>query len=214
MPNNIGIKSRYKIVELKDTKKIHKELQNFEIHKFITIDHKTYHTGAGLLYYIQTKAFEDIKTKHNMVYLIRNRFTNEIVAYFGLKAAGIKFIEFDEHHHPIAVDAPAVELTHFAINDKYREQEKFIYVDALGKKQSQLKGLGSSLFEELILPKIKKLQHHLGIQQIIIFSLNYAQLIENYASWGFLRDDGLAKYIHPEYDVGCVMMFRSVQYHS
>lgn len=73
-----------------------------------------------------------------MVYLIRNRFTNEIVAYFGLKAAGIKFIEFDVHQQAIAVDAPAVELTHFAINDKYREQEKFIYVNELGKKQRQL----------------------------------------------------------------------------
>lgn len=44
---------KYRIVELKDTKKNHRELQHFEIQKFITIDHKTYHTV--LAYFITSK---------------------------------------------------------------------------------------------------------------------------------------------------------------
>ena len=154
-------------------------------------------SGYGLERYIRELAESDEKDGSARTYLIKDKFTHEIVAYFSLKT-GLFTIDAG---HGYFYSISAVELSNFAVNSSYR------------KKHPDAKNLGSTVFAEFIFPLIKYLRTFVGIQAIYIYALPEDKLIKHYKTMGFHRlDPEDEKFVHqhvkPKYDDGCVFMYQ------
>ena len=176
--------------------------------------------GIGLLDYIQHQSFLDEASGAMRTYVVRAGKDSEIVGFFSLKAGLISYNErsvpmIDEKTGEKVIDRktgkvklrrafdtiPGVELADFAVN------QSFI------RKYPQLKGVGFVIYEQFILPLIKKAAELIGIKLIYIFALPYDNLIARYEKYGFMRleepaESELHSRIKPQYDESCIFMFR------
>ena len=146
-------------------------------------------SGYGLERYIRELAESDEKDGSARTYLIKDKFTHEIVAYFSLKTGLFTIDAGNGYFYSIS----AIELSNFAVNSSYR------------KKHPDAKNLGSTVFAEFILPLIKYLRTFVGIQAIYIYALPEDKLIKHYKTMGFHRlDPEDEKFVHqhvkPKYD--------------
>ena len=162
-------------------------------------------TGFGLQRYINEKAVEDEIEHINRTYLIKDIDSNEIVAYFSLKAGAISTKEEIQPDGSIEFDSiPGIEISNFAVNDLYKNAHP------------ETKGVGVIIFYDFILPLCKMIAKLVGAKLLYIFSLPYDSLINHYHNeMNFSRlSKELEDYIHnkykPSYDAGCVFMSRSI----
>ena len=156
-------------------------------------------SGTGLERYIKELAESDEQDGSARTYLVKDKFTHELVAYFSLKT-GLFTIDADNGY---SYSISAVELSNFAVNSSYREN----HPDA--------KNLGSTVFAEFILPLVKYLRTFVGLQAIYIYALPQDKLIEHYKTMGFNRlDEEDEKFVHqhvkPKYDDGCIFMYQLI----
>ena len=156
-------------------------------------------SGTGLERYIKELAESDEQDGSARTYLVKDKFTHELVAYFSLKT-GLFTIDADNGYF---YSISAVELSNFAVNSSYREN----HPDA--------KNLGSTVFAEFILPLVKYLRTFVGLQAIYIYALPQDKLIEHYKTMGFNRlDEEDEKFVHqhvkPKYDDGCIFMYQLI----
>lgn len=176
--------------------------------------------GIGLLEYIQHQSFLDEASGAMRTYIVRAGKDSEIAGFFSLKAG---LVSCNEHDVPVLDEVtgapvidpstgsvktnrvfdtlPGVELADFAVN------QSFI------RKYPQLKGVGFVIYEQFILPLIKKAAELIGIKLIYIFALPYDNLIARYEKYGFMRlqepaESELHTRLKPQYDESCIFMFR------
>ncbi len=145
-------------------------------------------------------AAEEEKDNLARTYVIRDISSDEIVAYFSLRAgfvaANNKILfrsEFDT--------MPGIEISNFAVNETY--------INA----HPEAKGIGINLFVDYILPIAKQAQIHVGARLLYIFALPNNSLIEHYKKWGFARlakiqEALMHRRIRPNYDRGCIFMYQ------
>ncbi|MGL4986334.1 MAG: hypothetical protein ACRC5H_04250 [Treponemataceae bacterium] len=117
--------------------------------------------------YLQGDAFSDDKTGKNRIYIIQNSKTQELVAYFALKANSMILTRDSERNDVY----PAIELSCIAKNTDYIEDLP----------------LGNYIFINFIYPIAKKASTYIGVNYTILFSLPVDKLIETYEKWGFQR---------------------------
>ncbi len=167
--------------------------------------------GTGLVAYLQRRAFSDEPRGLMRTYLVRDQETSEIVGYFSLKAGLISFNErkelfFNEKTGEEKIETafdtlPGVELANFAVNSSYVE------------KYEGIKGIGKVIFNEFVLPIVRKTAEDVGVAILYIFALPHDSLIQHYReSFGFERlgaphEELLHKRIKPLYDRSCVFMY-------
>lgn len=159
-----------------------------------------YRTSDGK---ICSPALYDEKTSRARTYLVIAKKTNEIIAYFTLKAGmiGIKQKRFSISQN---IDStPGIEIANFAINDEFK------------KKYGNLKGLGYIIFNDYILPKIEDARRIVGVRILYIYALPNNNLIEHYHSYGFTKlqafqQKHIEKWFQPYYDKGCVFMYQNL----
>ena len=154
-------------------------------------------SGVGLERYIKELAESDEKDGSARTYLVKDKFTREIVAYFSLKTGLFTIDAGNGYFYSIS----AVELSNFAVNSSYRQNHP------------NAKNLGSTVFAEFVLPLVKYLRTFVGIQAIYIYALPKDKLIEHYKTMGFNRlDPEDEKFVHqhvkPKYDDGCIFMYQ------
>jgi hypothetical protein len=136
-------------------------------------------------------------------YLVLDRDTEELVAYFSLRAGQIgintksngRFLRRNEFE-PV----PGIELANFAKNERYV------------KAHPEYKGLGYVIFEEFILPIVKNISKMVGVKILYIYALPRKNLIDHYKTYGFTKlEPSLQKYVErrfrPRYDRGCAFMY-------
>lgn len=156
--------------------------------------------GKGLENYLK-KCAEDEELDHlNNTYLVRDMSSNELVAYFSLKAGTISLesgLFFRNNRQAI----PGIELSNFAANENYKiNHNNGIQV-------------GKVIFYDFILPIVKDVSKMVAVNAIYIFALPEDRLIAHYQGMGFNRltkkaEKSLHRRTKPTYDNGCIFMYQ------
>ena len=168
-----------------------------DIQKFSVKDER----GDGLVNYIKNFAFDDEKRKSMRTYLVKTKKKSELVAYFSLKAGLISLNEGKTNEIANFDTLPGIELANFAVNKEYLD------------KNPNAKGLGLLIFNDFILPIVRDVSDHVGIEVLYIFALPFDGLIRRYEKYGFKRlpaehEDELHKRLKPRYDSECIFMYQ------
>ena len=160
-----------------------------------------YKSGENLVSYLVNVAIHDEYKNTNRTYLVKDCITNEIVAYFSLKAG---LVSLDESQVDNEFDTvPGVELAQFAVNSSYSLYNK-------------VKGIGEIVFYYFILPIVKEISKDLGVSFLYIFALPEERLINHYKDkLHFKRlsheeEEKLHSRIKPRYDESCIFMYQSL----
>ena len=170
----------------------------------------------GLQKYFEKAAWEEDKDGYVKIYILKRRFTNELIGYFGLKT-GLICID-SEYRNAQREEAakeksiklfpttiPGIEISHFAINDIYRKK--------YSRNGKPLKGLGRYIYPTFIYPIIKKTSELVGIKIAYLNSVDETGLADYYQeSFGFTKtnsEDSIIA-IQPYYDDGCTFMYKII----
>ena len=117
-------------------------------------------TGKGLENYLKNLSEAEEYDRSNRTYLVRDKETYEIAAYFSLHTGSFTLKtseQTDEDAEKYTV--PSVELSNFAVNSAYRE------------RHPEIKGLGELVFRRFIIPTVNYGAELFGIQAIHIYAL-------------------------------------------
>ena len=155
--------------------------------------------ASGLEYYLKNQALQDEKSFSARTYLIKDKITKELAAYFSLRNGLITVQAYHESFDTI----PAIELSNFAVNQNYR------------KNHPEIEKLGSYRLNKFVLPIARTMQKYVGITSLYIYALPDEKLIEHYKTMGFTRlskkqEKFVQNHIKPKYDEGCVFMFMTL----
>lgn len=128
---------------------------------------------VGLQAYLQRCAWKDDENNIVKIYLIKTYFTNEVVAYFGLRAC---MVSVDTEYRDVSAEKNAkingikllpktissLEISHFAVNDAYKNKHK--------KNGKPLAKLGAYLYPTFIYPIIKNVSSKVGIKLVCLYA--------------------------------------------
>lgn len=109
--------------------------------------------------YLKECALNDEKTKLMCTYLVRDILTNELVAYFSLKAGFVATNEERKLFYNSFDSTPAVELANFAIIYEYI------------KAHPVAKGVGKIVFNDFVKYVVKNASNWIGINIYLYFRL-------------------------------------------
>jgi len=165
-------------------------IQSFEV------AHKN---GGFLADYLKLCALDDEDANMARTYLVIDRVTKELVAYFSLKAGFISTNDWFRSFDSI----PGVELANFGVNGAYK------------RNHEEFRGIGKLIFVDFILPKVEEAGRVIGIKVLYIFALPYKSLIEKYEEYNFRKLSRLQQFfihlrIRPRYDRSCVFMYQVI----
>lgn len=133
---------------------------------------------CGLEQYLKHQAWEDDLTNKTRVYLVKTRFTKEVVSYFALKAGmiSVNSLQRDVQREQKALQngiklvpdtISGIEISHFAINDAYRKKHS--------TKRQSLKGLGEYIYPQFIYPLIYKAATLIGAEIMYMYAADSTQ---------------------------------------
>ena len=190
-------------------------IQDFTIYReaeFSQLPDKT----VGLEAYLKRCAWDDDENDLVRIYLIKDVRSQEIVSYFGLKAGMLaanmdEAISLNDQHALFKSEGikifpevlPGIEISHFAINDKYR--------DKLSVGGVPIKGLGRYLFPKYIYPIIMEVGTKIGIHMIYLYAAGDEALVSYYKdAFDFqeMTEHDIYTPLEPEYDGGCTFMYQ------
>ena len=173
--------------------------KNLEDIKSFFVEKKT---GKGLENYLKTLAEAEEYDRSNRTYLVRDKETNEIAAYFSLHTGSFTLKDTEQSDEDAEkYSVPSVELSNFAVNSAYRE------------RHPEIKGIGEQVFRRFIIPTVNYGAELFGIQAIHIYALPQDELLEHYSTFGFSRlspemEAYIQSHIKPAYDEGCIFMYQ------
>ncbi len=169
------------------------ELNSYELKSF-----RIQHDETQLIKYLVKFAKKHQKQLLNKTFLVREHGTGNLVAFYSLKAATLPYNEKES-----LFLIPAIELTHFAVDERYR---------TVFSSLSELR-TGEFIFWNHIVPSIKEAQKFLALQDLFIFAINSPKLIAYYKTrLGFkeienLDDKLFFEYAVPDYDDDCRFLY-------
>lgn len=159
-------------------------------------------TGKGLERYLKSMAELEEYSRSNRTYLVRDKETNEIAAYFSLRTGSFTLKEPEQSDDDASkYTVPSVELSNFAVNSAYRE------------KHPEIKRIGEQVFSRFIIPTVNYGAELFGVQALHIYALPEDELLEHYATFGFSRlppemEEYIHKHLKPDYDSKCIFMYQ------
>lgn len=160
-------------------------------------------SGGFLAEYLHELAINDEMDNRMRTYLVFTRDSNELVAYFSLKAGFVAAGEKGAFFWREFDSSPGVELANFAVNGEYKKAHPIV------------KHIGAYVFSECILPVVYEAARYIGIDILYIFSLPYESLINYYGTLGFSRLTHKQEWmnhrrIRLRYDGGCIFMYQQL----
>ena len=172
----------------------------------------------GLEAYLKRCAWDDDLNHDVKIYLIKDTVTNDIAAYFGLKAGmvidnenDIPTIEVIEetlkfsNMKPVSSVTPGIEISHFAVNDNYRRK--------ISKSNDLVKGLGQYFYPAYIYPIIREVTEKIGVKMIYLYAAGDMHLINYYKDvfhFNILNWSDYYMPLQPEYDGNCTFMYQLI----
>ena len=156
--------------------------------------------GRGVIEYLQRQALADEDANLMRTYLVRDKDSDELAGFFSLKAGLVSLDEARTGDVAEFDTVPGIELANFAVNKAYRD------------RHPAARGCGKVMFGELVLPLVLDASHRIGAAILYIFSLPEPKVMQNYATYGFVRlppdeEQLLHARLKPRYDSQCVFMY-------
>ena len=170
------------------------ELNSYELKSF-----RIQHEEFQLTRYLVKLAKKHQKQLLNKTFLVREKGSDNLVAFYSLKAATLPYNDKES-----SFLIPAIELTHFAVDARYKTIDS---QDSLSVKT------GEFIFWNLILPVVKYVSEKVACKDLFVFSINTPKLISYYKNrLGFQEieniDDKLFfEYAVPDYDDNCKFLY-------
>ena len=170
------------------------ELNSYELKSF-----RIQHEEFQLTRYLVKFAKKHQKQLLNKTFLVREKGSDNLVAFYSLKAATLPYNDKES-----SFLIPAIELTHFAVDERYKTID---LQDSLSVKT------GEFIFWNLILPVVKYVSEKVACKDLFVFSINTPKLISYYKNrLGFQEieniDDKLFfEYAVPDYDDNCKFLY-------
>ena len=156
--------------------------------------------GYGLEVYLKRYALGDELANISRTYLVLDKSTKQIAAYFTLRTGLITvsrgFLKgFDAY--------TGIELANFAVNDSYREVHEVI------------PRFGAHIFYQFILPLTLEISKYVGAAYLYIYALPDDRLMAHYETMGFEHTSEKMKrfiyrHVKPVYDEGCMFMWQKI----
>ena len=207
----------YRCVPL--TSDIHhlKEIEDF------TVDRESDVSGIkdeiiGLEAYLKRCAWDDDSNGEVKIYLIKDTLTNDIAAYFGLKAGMVIDNEYGMPSEEdkkealaelnvklVSAVTPGIEISHFAVNDNYRRKA--------GKNGTAVRGLGNYFYPAFIYPIIRDVSERIGVRMIYLYAAGDDHLVNYYKEVFKFNESDLNDFympLQPGYDGGCKFMYQII----
>ncbi|MBR1715652.1 MAG: hypothetical protein IJ717_12010 [Treponema sp.] len=153
--------------------------------------------AMGLEIFLKEAAEREESEKQTRTYLIKDRFTGELVCYFSMRT-GLVTLQVDGD----AFDSlSAIELSNFAMNQVYKANHP------------NAKRLGSYFFKRFILPLAQFVSEYVGVSTLYIYALPEERLMNHYKKMGFSRlpeeqEKFVQNHVKPKYDEGCIFMYQ------
>lgn len=175
-------------VELLDS-----DLNSYELKMF-----RIQHDETQISKYLCKLAKKHQEQNINKVFLVRDCVNKNLIAFFALKAATLPYNNKDE-----IFLTPAIEMTHFAIDERYR---------VVFENPDSMK-TGEFIFWNHILPEIKEAAKHIACKNLFIFAIDTPKLVDYYKNrLGFkgledIEDKQFFEYASPDYDEGCKFLY-------
>ena len=170
------------------------DLNSYELKSF-----RIQHEEFQLTRYLVKLAKKHQKQLLNKTFLVREKGSDNLVAFYSLKAATLPYNDKES-----SFLIPAIELTHFAVDERYKTID---LQDSLSVKT------GEFIFWNLILPVVKYVSEKVACKDLFVFSINTPKLISYYKNrLGFQEieniDDKLFfEYAVPDYDDNCKFLY-------
>ena len=153
--------------------------------------------AMGLEMFLKEVSEQEENEKQTRTYLIKDRYTGELVCYFSIRT-GLITLQVEEDSFD---SLSALELSNFAMNQKYKAAHP-----------SVKKG-GAYFFKRFILPLANFVSEYVGVSTLYIYALPDDRLIEHYKKMGFSRlpedqEKFVQSHVKPKYDEGCIFMYQ------
>lgn len=155
--------------------------------------------GQGLENYIRNISCKNERSNLDRTYLVRDKKSGEIAAYFSLRAGSIVLQKTETTFDTI----PGIELSNFAVNQLYKQHH------------ANIAGIGTMVFADFILPLVNYQKNFIGVSALYIFALPDQKLVQYYKKLGFNRLEQekeifLNGHVKPVYDEACIFMFQTL----
>lgn len=169
------------------------ELNSYELKKF-----RVQHGEEQFSHYLKKLAKKHQVSKINKIYLVRYSSTGQIVGWFGLKNATLPYNDIGD-----SFLIPAIELTHFAVDERFR--------NPLGSNITV--HTGEYIFWNYILPIVKEVAGKVACKALFVFAIDTPKLIKYYKevlSFKEIKNTDekqFFEYAAPDYDEGCRFLY-------
>ncbi len=153
--------------------------------------------AMGLEIFLKEVAEQEEKGKQTRTYLIKDKFTKELVCYFSMRTGLVTLQVEDDAFDSLS----AIELSNFAMNQTYKTNHP------------KAKRLGFYFFKRFILPLAQFVSEYIGVSTLYIYALPEDKLISHYKKMGFSRlppdqECFVQNHVKPKYDEGCIFMYQ------
>ena len=187
-----------------------KDINNVNLEKLA--DFKVRKDGGFLANYLAYRlssgeicspALAEERANKARTYLVEDKDTGELIAYFTLKAGSVGFKKNRSYLSRTFDSMSGIEVANLAVNEIYKQAHNGV------------KGLGFMVFRDFILPKVEEVQRIVGVEILYIYALSQPTLIENYKGYGFTKlapfqQKYIEKRFRPKYDRGCIFMYQNL----
>lgn len=169
------------------------ELNSYELKMF-----RVQHDETQLSTYLKKMSKRHEASYDNKIYLVRSVATGQLVAWFGLKAATLPYNDINS-----SFLVPAVELTHFAVDERAK----------IDSKVSGNMRTGEFIFWNFILPITRNAAEIIACKSLFIFAIDHPKLVSYYKKHlGFkeltnTNEKQFFEYATPDYDEGCRFLY-------
>lgn len=155
--------------------------------------------ATGLEIFLKDIAGYEEEQKQTRTYLIKDKFSGELVGYFSLRTGLITLQVENDSFDSLS----AVELSNFAMNQAYKTAHP------------KAKRLGFYFFKRFILPLVQHVSEFIGVSTLYIYALPEEKLMAHYNKMGFTRlpeeqEKFVQSHVKPKYDEGCIFMYQTI----
>lgn len=159
---------------------------------------RSQHGENQLETYLKKYAKKHVESKLNKIYLVRSSKTQHLAAWFGLKAATLPYTDTGD-----SFLIPAIELTHFAVDERYKKADV----------TSDVMRTGEFIFWNFILPIVEETAEKVACNALFVFAIDTPRLVKYYKNILKFKElpntneKQFFEYAVPDYDEGCRFLY-------
>lgn len=148
--------------------------------------------------YLKKFAKKHTESKVNKIYLVRSTKTGHLAAWFGLKTATLPYNDIGD-----SFLIPAIELTHFAVDERYKKADA----------TSDTMRTGEFIYWNYVLPIVKEVADKVACKALFVFAIDTPKLIKYYKDilqFNEIKNTDekqFFEYAAPDYDEGCRFLY-------